>query len=148
MLFVLFLRGGNVDIGQRDFALMPWAHVVEIVSDDGVVADFELMTIFENQHGRVSFGFRCGLRRIGLRHSMRMRVGGVGHGRNIGLRSGAAAIENCGTALIVCVVGRFVGGIGRGTDWDTYCVNSAVEIASRLVSGNSCVSWTRGSSAG
>src|ERR1700722_16878923 len=84
------------------------------------------MTIFENQHGRVSLGFRSGLRRIGPRHLMWMRVGGIGHRRNIRLRSGAAAIENRWAALIVGVVGCVGGGIDRRTDRDAHSINSTV----------------------
>src|ERR1700722_5508336 len=99
------------------------------------------MTIFENQHGRVSLGFRSGLRRIGPRHLMWMRVGGIGHRRNIRLRSGAAAIENRWAALIVGVVGCVGGGIDRRTDRDAHSINSTVEVAARLVSGISRVNW-------
>ncbi len=83
---------------------MPGGEIEEGCAYYGVVADFELMAVFEDEDGWLANGF--GGRWVGLNILWRSRLSGSMRGRrsfwrNVGIGAGSAAVENCGASLIV-----------------------------------------------
>jgi hypothetical protein len=101
---VQFLRGIEIEIAKSDSARVPRSQIEKSMAYDGVVSNFELMAIFEDQHGRR-------LRRLwsrSRRGALRAVCGHwILHRGNIGLRTRTSAIKDRRAALIVRV--DFVG---------------------------------------
>ena len=48
---VLFLGGQEIEIRESNLPGMARSQIVERLTDDGVVANLQLMTVFENENG-------------------------------------------------------------------------------------------------
>src|SRR5712691_2452267 len=106
---------------------MGWGYIVKRLTDDGVVANFQSMTVFENEDGRGlrRFGSGFGAERsvVWLHRSGSHRSASVGGAwvrwRNVGVASRTAAVEEGGASLIIGVVVILLGvvdidGVGDG----------------------------------
>src|ERR1700735_4564907 len=98
VIVVLLLSGGEIEIGQRNFAGMSGCQIEKRFANDRVVDDFNFASVFEDEK-------RGLLRRLG-----RIRVGclsfwtRVFHWRNVGVGSRSAPVEDRGTSLIVGII--------------------------------------------
>lgn len=113
-IVVLLARGLEIKSGERDFADVFGGKIKQSLADDGVVSQFQLATVLENQQGRF-------LRRIGnhsrsIRRVVRVKWGSIVHRRNVGRGAGSSTVEDGGTALVVVIPG--VGVLIRGADAD------------------------------
>ncbi len=82
---------------------MSGRHIEKRLANDGVVPNFELVTILEDERRRLKWFRRVG--RGGVINAIRrMGSGHVLHRRDIRVRSGSTAIKNRGPALVVGVL--------------------------------------------
>ena len=100
-IFILLARGFQIEIGKGNFASVSGRQIKESLADDGVISDFQLVSILEYEDGWL-------LRRVGIgngdiRSLSRVRCGNVSHWRDIGIGAVTAAVEDGGTALIVII---------------------------------------------
>src|SRR5579864_637111 len=72
------------------------------LAHDGVIADVELVAVFEYEHGWWLGGLGNRVRHGALR---RVRGARILHRRNVGFRAATAAVEDGGATLIVGVIG-------------------------------------------
>src|ERR1700687_529795 len=105
-IFVLLAGGLEIEVGQRNFVNAASRQIKECLALDGVVSNFHLVTILEDQHDRFLRRIGLGIRVRSIGKLSRVRSGNVFYRGNVGSGSRSAAIENCGTALIVRILAR------------------------------------------
>ena len=114
-IVVLLARGLEIKSGERDFADVSGGKIKQSLADDGVVSQFQLATVLENQQGR--FLRRIGNRNRSIRRVARVMWGSIVHRRNVGRGAGSSTVEDGGPALVV-VIPAGVGVLIRGADAD------------------------------
>jgi hypothetical protein len=105
-VFVLPACRVEIEIGERNPARVSWSEVEKCFADDGIVSDFEIMAVFEDEQSRRLR--RLGDFAIGVQRAV--RAGSIAGRRNIGVGAGTAAIEDGRPTLIVrlAVIARII----------------------------------------
>jgi len=127
-IVVVFAGGFEVEVGEGDSAGVTWREIEEERADDGVVSEFQLVTVFEDEQGGLSrlLGRSCGHVRI----AGRVRRGNRVDRRDVGVFARSATIEDGGPALVVSVIVG-VGILIRSAGVDGICIGNGVSIYPR-----------------
>ena len=81
-IVVLLACGCEIEVGERDSARVSRRQVKERRADDGVISDFELVTVFEDEKRRSLRRFGIGRGVLGILNGM--RLGDILHGWDVG----------------------------------------------------------------
>ena len=123
-----FMGGCEIEVGEGYSAGVSGSEIEQECADDGVVSQFQLVPVFEDEHSGLPrrLGRNCG--QIGL-------VGGVRRGngvdwRDVGLFARSATIEDGGPALVINV--SVIVGVGiliRSAGVDGIGIGNSVSIS-------------------